>query len=397
MSIAEKDVMVKVSGLTKSFLVPHEKVDSLKGRATQLFRRVPTEKYVALDDITFDVKKGEFFGIVGRNGSGKSTLLKILAGVYQPTKGKVAVDGRMATFIELGVGFNFELSGRDNVFLNGAILGMSRKEIESKFDEIVEFAELEEFIDQKIKNYSSGMQVRLAFAVAIQAEADIILIDEVLAVGDFNFQQKCFDIFRRLKADGKTIVFVTHDMNTVTDFCDRVLLIDSSRIRNIGSASKIANDYLILNNDKIEKQIAKEDEAKKNDSQQRRYIEKVRLFDNDLRQRHVFTTGSDITIEIILKPSEDIKNIGVAIFREDELYCFGTNTIIDDTGGKIGEKVSLHIKNNPLLTGRYHLKIGCFGERDSDIREFVDNIAPFRIQSDSDYHGAVNLRHSWEI
>lgn len=258
-SPVKAEVAVKVSGLSKTFLVPHEKVDSLKGRATQLFRRMPTERFAALDNISFEIKQGEFFGIVGRNGSGKSTLLKILAGVYQPSEGSVVVNGKLATFIELGVGFNFELSGRDNVFLNGAILGMTRKEIEEKFDQIVEFAELEEFIDQKIKNYSSGMQVRLAFAIAVQAEADIILIDEVLAVGDFNFQTKCFDVFRRLKTQGKTIVFVTHDMATVTDFCDRVLLIDDSHVRNIGTASKIANDYIMINNDKIEQQIAKEE------------------------------------------------------------------------------------------------------------------------------------------
>lgn len=241
------------------------------------------------------------------------------------------------------------------------------------------------------------MQVRLAFAIAVQAEADIILIDEVLAVGDFNFQTKCFDVFRRLKTQGKTIVFVTHDMATVTDFCDRVLLIDDSHVRNIGTASKIANDYIMINNDKIEQQIAKEEIEKKSKVPSRHYIEKVRVLDGNMKQRHVFPSKSDINFEITLKDSDDIKNIGVAIFREDELYCFGTNTIIDGLSGKVGRRAVLSIKSIPLLTGRYHLKVGCFGERDSDVREFIDNIAPFRIQADNDFHGVTSLNHKWEL
>src|SRR6185312_8467854 len=186
-----------------------------------------TETQHALKDISFEVKKGEFFGIVGRNGSGKSTMLKILAGIYQPTKGGVQKSGKLVPFIELGVGFNPELSGRENVFLNGALLGFSRKEIAAMYDEIVAFAELEKFMDQKLKNYSSGMQVRLAFSIAIRAKSDILLIDEVLAVGDASFQQKCFDYFYKLKQDKRTVVFVSHDMGAVERFCDRAVLIDN--------------------------------------------------------------------------------------------------------------------------------------------------------------------------
>lgn len=203
----------------------------------------------ALKNISFEIKSGEFFGIVGRNGSGKSTLLKILAGIYQPTKGKVYTSGKLVPFIELGVGFNPELTGRDNVYLNGAILGFSTKEVEAMYDEIVSFAELERFMDQKLKNYSSGMQVRLAFSMAVRANADILLIDEVLAVGDADFQRKCYSYFKTLKRDGKTVIFVSHDMGAVREFCERALLINDSEIKYIGKTPTVADKYNQLFND----------------------------------------------------------------------------------------------------------------------------------------------------
>ena len=241
------DVAIKVQHLSKDFVLPHEKVTSVKSAFTGMFKRNRTkESQHALKDISFEIKKGEFFGIVGRNGSGKSTMLKILAGIYQPTKGSVRTHGRLVPFIELGVGFNPELTGRENVFLNGAMLGFSRKETEAMYNDIVAFAELERFMDQKLKNYSSGMQVRLAFSMAIRSNADILLVDEVLAVGDADFQRKCFEYFRSLKRDKKTVVFVSHDMNAVQQFCDRALLIDKGKINSIGESHIIAEEYTKL-------------------------------------------------------------------------------------------------------------------------------------------------------
>lgn len=219
------NIAVKVTNVTKSFIVPHERHNSLKQTVFNLLRPRRFSKFEALKEINFEVKQGEFYGIIGRNGSGKSTLLKILAQIYQPSKGEVVVEGRLSPFIELGVGFNMELTGRENVYLNGIILGLTRPEIDKLFDDIVQFAELEEFIDQKLKNYSSGMQVRLAFSIAIRAHRGILLIDEVLAVGDSAFQKKCFQSFYDLKKNGNTIIFVTHDMSAVKRFCDRVLII----------------------------------------------------------------------------------------------------------------------------------------------------------------------------
>lgn len=239
----ELPTAVAINHVSKDFKLPHENRNSLKEKILHPRAKSGYDHLHALRDIDFEVKKGEFFGIVGRNGSGKSTLLKIIGGIYQPTKGSVSVNGSLTPFIELGIGFNPELTGRENVYLNGAILGLTRKEINRKYKEIVEFAELERFMDQKLKNYSSGMQVRLAFSIAIQAHNDILLIDEVLAVGDANFQRKCFKVFRDIKNSGKTVIFVTHAMEMVQEFCDRALMIQDSRVVAIGDPRDIAVRY----------------------------------------------------------------------------------------------------------------------------------------------------------
>lgn len=238
------ELAITVDSVNKTFKLPHEKQESIKSAIINIFRsKKGYEQQQAINDITFDVKKGEFFGIVGRNGSGKSTLLKIIAGIYQPTTGKIQVAGRLVPFIELGVGFNPELTGRENVYLNGAMLGFSNNEVKKMYEEIVEFAELERFMDQKLKNYSSGMQVRLAFSMAIRAEADVLLIDEVLAVGDADFQRKCFEYFKSLKRKNVTVIFVSHDMDSIREYCDRAVVVENSRIVFSGSAYDAAAKY----------------------------------------------------------------------------------------------------------------------------------------------------------
>jgi len=241
--------VIKVQGLTKTFRLPHERKSSLKSSLISVFNSGSQsyEIQTVLDDINFTVKKGDFFGIVGKNGSGKSTLLKLLAGIYYPTKGEIEARGKITPFIELGVGFNPELSGRDNVYLNGALLGFTRKEMEVMYDEIVGFAELERFMDQKLKNYSSGMQVRLAFSIAIKAQGDILILDEVLAVGDESFQRKCFNYFDQLKKDKKTVILVTHDMSSVKRFCSKALLLVDGKIAVMGDTVKVASEYARLN------------------------------------------------------------------------------------------------------------------------------------------------------
>jgi ABC-2 type transport system ATP-binding protein len=244
------ETAIKVAGVYKNFVLPHERHQSIKSALISRLTGGKTSNEVqhALQGISFDIKEGEFFGIVGRNGSGKSTLLKMLAGIYQPSKGNIATKGTLVPFIELGVGFNPELTGRENVYLNGALLGFSKQVIDSQYDQIVEFAELERFMDQKLKNYSSGMQVRLAFSVAIMADADILLVDEVLAVGDAAFQRKCFEYFRLLKKNKKTVVFVSHDMGAVREYCDRAVLIEGGKIVFAGKADDAAKEYTRLFN-----------------------------------------------------------------------------------------------------------------------------------------------------
>jgi len=250
------EVVIRVEHVSKNFVLPHERVNSIKSLFTGAAKKrgkKGSETQHALKDINFEIKKGEFLGIVGRNGSGKSTLLKILAGIYQPTKGKVYTKGKLVPFIELGVGFNPELTGRENVYLNGAMLGFSQKEVEAMYESIVSFAELEDFMDQKLKNYSSGMQVRLAFSMATRSEADILLIDEVLAVGDADFQRKCFEYFRKLKKDKKTVVFVSHDMEAVREYCDRAVLIENNEVMITGSTTAVTKEYsklFTVNNEK---------------------------------------------------------------------------------------------------------------------------------------------------
>ena len=256
---------VQVKNVTKSFFLPHNKNNSIKTAITQAFKIKARggEIFSPLNGISFNVEKGDFFGVLGRNGSGKSTLLKIISEIYQPTSGSVKHEGKLVSFIELGVGFKAELSGRENVYLNGGLLGFSKPEIDEMYDDIVSFAELEDYMGQRLKNYSSGMKVRLAFSVAIRAKADILILDEVLAVGDANFQKKCTDYFKTLKDDGKTVILVTHTMGHVRKFCNRAVVIEEGKIIYDGNADEAADRYLeLFSTNKEEKPVGQADESR---------------------------------------------------------------------------------------------------------------------------------------
>ena len=242
--MTDKQIAVKVDHVSKYFKLPTEATNSLRTAMVNRFKGIKgyKEQHV-LKDISFEVEKGDFFGILGRNGSGKSTLLKIISEIYVPEKGTVTIDGKLVSFIELGVGFNPELTGRENVYMNGAMLGFSTAEIDAMYDDIVDFAELHEFMNQKLKNYSSGMQVRLAFSVAIKAQGDILILDEVLAVGDEAFQRKCNDYFQERKKSGKTTILVTHDMGAVKKYCNKAVLIENGLVKALGSPENVANQY----------------------------------------------------------------------------------------------------------------------------------------------------------
>ncbi len=237
---------IEVRGLSKSFRIPSHRKDTLKERVVKPLARSEYRELHALRDVSFEIERGEFFGVVGRNGSGKSTLLKLLASIYRADAGEIRVAGSIAPFIELAVGFNLEFSAYENSLLNGVMMGLTRKEAERRFDEVIEFAELEEFGDLKLKNYSSGMLTRLAFSLMVQVDADVMLIDEVLAVGDASFQRKCGEVFEELRGK-RTIVFVTHDMTAVERYCHRAMLIDHGEIDEIGEPLRVARSYVNLN------------------------------------------------------------------------------------------------------------------------------------------------------
>jgi len=348
----DNDIVIRVENVYKDFILPHEKNGSVKGVFTSMFSKATKKKETqhALKDISFAIKKGEFFGIVGRNGSGKSTLLKILAGIYQPTKGKVTTSGKLVPFIELGVGFNPELSGRDNVYLNGAVLGFSAKEVDAMYEEIVDFAELRRFMDQKLKNYSSGMQVRLAFSMAVRANADILLIDEVLAVGDADFQRKCFKYFKKLKQNKKTVIFVSHDMGAVREYCDRAMLINDSKVVDIGSTDKIAQQYTRLF---MEESIESSEEERTQD----RWGDKAIT----LESIDVKIVAQNIDIKMVINCNKDFQQpvVGFRIRDMAGLEITGTNTkkeklTLPDL--KKGNKLKLNWQiPNILSDGEYNI------------------------------------------
>lgn len=378
----ERPIAIKADGIYKNFILPHEKKDSVKRAFTGIFKPKieGAEVQHALRDISFDVKKGEFFGIVGRNGSGKSTLLKILAGIYQPTKGSVGIDGKLVPFIELGVGFNPELTGRENVYLNGALLGFSKKEIDKRYADIVHFAELERFMDQKLKNYSSGMQVRLAFSVAVKAEADILLVDEVLAVGDASFQRKCFEYFRLLKKNKKTVVFVTHDMNAVREYCDRAMLIEKSKIVSIDKPSRIATQYTRLFNP------SQADEDKKQAEKKLRWGDEAITFSN-LRVTPDFMERNEDVLRIAVTATahETVDNpvFGFSIQDQDGKLLLGTNSEIRHAfipKMKKGETAEVVWQvANLFPDGAYHINIAATMDEGARVCEWWDEAAKFEV------------------
>jgi ABC-type polysaccharide/polyol phosphate transport system ATPase subunit len=343
----------------KRFRIPDERSHTLKERALHPFRRTRHEELHALKEISFAVAPGEFFGIIGRNGSGKSTLLKCLAGIYRADEGQIWCNGRMSTFIELGVGFNPDLAAFDNVTLNGIMLGLSPREARARYERVIEFAELEEFQDLKLKNYSSGMHVRLAFSVAIQVDADILLIDEVLAVGDAAFQQKCFDVFNRMREEGRTIVFVTHDMGAVTRFCHRAMLLERGEIVSIGDPRDVADRYLEI---AFGRQVGYDDpdigSARMGDGAAR--VSELWLGDNREERRAVAPQSEPLTLKVLVRFNAAVLDpaVTLTLFNEQRQPVVVATTVEDHdhTGGFQADEwavfgFSFH---NMLAPGRYH-------------------------------------------
>lgn len=397
------NIAISVEGISKNFRIPHEKHTTVKAAALNLFRRTEYSTLQALKDVSFQVREGEFFGIIGRNGCGKSTLLKIIAGIYVPTHGKIDVNGRVSPFLELGVGFNPELTARENVYLNGAILGLTKREIDEKFDEIIRFAELEDFVDMKIQNFSSGMHVRLAFSIAIRAHAEILLIDEVLAVGDANFQEKCIREFKKFKEEKRTILFVTHGMDMVERFCDRVLLLDRGEKKEIGDPGKVALEYGKLNI--LEKE--KEDRLSNNESlvsekDRKVEINDVKCLDDNGEQRRVFDTGEDITVRIDYSAVRPVEKpvFGVAVFNDVGVMVTGPNTKASGIGIDKVEgdgSIELKIRNNPFSAGGYYTTIVVYDWEMTNPLGYRDKAYRFMVKSvEKKYGGVVRVDTQWK-
>ncbi len=390
---------IEARDLKKSFRIPTHRVDSLKERMVRPFSSRDYRELKALDGVSFEIRKGEFFGIVGRNGSGKSTLLKLLASIYRADAGTIRMAGRLAPFIELGVGFNVELTARENVVLNGVMMGLTPEETRRRLDAVIEFAELEDFVDLKLKNYSSGMLVRLAFSVMMEADADVLLIDEVLAVGDAAFQQKCADAFHEMKARGKTIVLVTHEMATVEEYCDRAMLIDDGKIRHIGDPGEVGREYLRLN---FERGVDAGGAAIPQSSD-------VRLLDARLENaggdaRAAVEQGEEIGLALDLEVAEDVAGVevGFMLANADGLGLFGFGTIVEGSGEenllRRGERVTVRCTlENPLSPGRYFLHCGITrNETLADIVLYVHNAIEFVVFGDEEVHGVVSIPHQIE-
>jgi ABC-type polysaccharide/polyol phosphate transport system ATPase subunit len=396
-----------VRGLRKSFVLPRERSHTLKERALHPLRRPSSDRLEALKGVDFSVAPGEFFGIVGRNGSGKSTLLKCLAGIYGIDAGDIHMNGRLSTFIELGVGFNPDLAARDNIIMNGIMLGLTPAEARARVDEVIDFAELREFEDLKLKNYSSGMHVRLAFSVMIQVDADILLIDEVLAVGDASFQQKCFDVFNELRDRGKTIVFVTHDMGAVERFCHRAMLLEKGDLVAEGEPRKVARQYLEIN---FGREAARPVDASQFPNQQPRggdgqaRVQEVWMEDAEGEIKHALLQGEPCTFKARVRFNEDVEDPSFAVSFVNEFnqnhFTVNTNRSMERTGPfTAGEEVVFSVEfENHLGAGRYFPSVQLAHRGSgSDVIDRWERVFAFVVMSTRGSGGLVNLPHAARV
>ena len=387
-----KDVAIEVKNLSKHFRLPTEKSNSVKQTFVNWTHGVKGyEEQKVLRDISFNVEKGDFFGIVGRNGSGKSTLLKLISGIYGADSGSIKINGSLVSFIELGVGFNTELTGRENIYLNGALMGFSKEEVDDMYDKIVDFAELGEFMEQKLKNYSSGMQVRLAFSCAIRAESDILVLDEVLAVGDEAFQRKCNNYFATLRRDRKTVILVTHSMDAIQQYCNKAIMIDDGRIVKSGKTTEVAQAYreLFMKDDE---KIERTDNAIGN-----------RFFSADVK---VVDREKSLEFNVALDPKIDVEDAVITFVINRDNGEMAYRWVTDE---KISEKI--HLKKgrqfrlslklqNIFPDGVFDIQVGVKNRERSKDYAIFNAITKFEIISKGSYtydiYWKPHEEHSYE-
>lgn len=408
MQTTTKQPAVIVKNVHKMFTLPHEKRTGIKQIFVNIFKpKSGSENQHVLKGVSFEIEEGDFFGIVGRNGSGKSTLLKLLADIYTPNRGSIQVNGSLTPFIELGVGFNPELTGHENIYLNGALLGFNRKEIAEMYDDIVSFAELDRFMDQKLKNYSSGMQVRLAFSIAIRARSNILLLDEVLAVGDAIFQRKCFNYFKELKKRGQTVIFVSHDSTVLQEYCNKGILLEGGEIVSQGKIGKVVKDYIAI----LNKYEASQDEKAQKDTEDQKEnrwgqgdvsVVKAetynvendkpqKLFDDDSK-----LVGVRVTYEA-KKPTEQ-PVYGLTVINPAGQYVFQSNTLWSQVATaplSAGESVTIKWEiPNVFNTDDFTLAPAVADEFGAIIFDWREDLGGLKVRKTLNSSAFINTEHT---
>ena len=416
---------IEVRNITKKFKIYYDKGKMLKEKVL-FWKRNRYEEHWVLKGISFEVKKGEAIGLIGHNGCGKSTTLKILTGIMYPDSGTVALKGRVSSLLELGAGFHPDMSGRENIYINASIFGLSKKEIDRRIHDIIEFSELGDYIDNPVRTYSSGMYMRLAFSVAINVDADILLIDEILAVGDVNFQAKCFIKLMEIKKKGTTIVLVSHSTDQIEQICERSIWIHEGIIRADGEPRDVHKQYLkfmgkkreckqkieVPKNEIAERQEEKEEKGIKNFGTDVEYKERIRgngyakivsinSYDQDNNVSNVFESGAKVIIKIDFRVNKEVENawFGLHIFRNDGLSVYGTNTKID---GLFVERLSqdgsfcIVFPKLELLPGQYYVD-ACIATNEDDMLDYLDTVNTFEIYSTTGEIGVCRIPYYWEI
>ncbi|MDI3534978.1 MAG: hypothetical protein PWQ82_1343 [Thermosediminibacterales bacterium] len=409
--------VIEVKDVWKKYRIYHDKGSTLKEKLLFRNRNKYEERWV-LKGINLNIQKGQTVGLIGENGSGKSTLLKLISRIIYPNRGEIKVRGKVSSLLELGAGFHPDMTGRENIYTNASIFGLTRKEIDNKLDDIIAFSELEDYIDNPVRIYSSGMYMRLAFSVAINVDADILLIDEILAVGDVSFQKKCFNKIKELKNRGTTIVIVSHNTGSLEKICNKIVWLNKGVIQLKGEPPKIIDNYLQYMKTKEENRIEERHKQTENKKQtekennsigtstkrwgsQEVEIYNVKMLDLNGNEKHCFSCGDRVTIQIYYKKHKDVENyvFGVGIFNHEGISCYGTNTHID--GMKINNVkhrgvVEFKIKSLLLLPGKYLLDVAVHAE-DGRAYDYQRQRYEFEVVSVLKDVGICRLEHEWQI
>lgn len=435
------DTVISVKDVSKTFKVYFDKGNQLKERAL-FWKRNRYEKREILKNVSFQIEKGEAVGLIGKNGCGKSTTLKLLSKILYPDSGEIKIKGRVSSLLELGAGFHPDMSGRENIYTNASIFGLTKKEIDERMDDIIAFSELEEYLDNPVRTYSSGMYMRLAFSVAINVDADILLVDEILAVGDSNFQKKCYSRMKELKASGVTIILVTHSSSTIENFCNRAIWINEGEILADGVSSEVVAKYQQYMNDQHMQQLLKEEarqkalEREKQIEEDKRYavdktgiptaaeieralaeanidttqnhfglkfveIEEVRLKNDNGEETKIFKNGEGFEIEIYYKVNRPLEQyvFGMGFYTLDDVWIYGNNTQIDRIHiphSKMNGLVRYKVKKLPLLEGTYKLNVSIVTDEGVPM-DFYHSYCEIKVVSQDCSSGLCSIEHEWEI